>query len=63
MRVESDTATIKEMAKELNDIVAEDCPWPALYLSPMLFAFAKGLSGVTVDGFQTQNYRNATYNP
>ena len=63
MRVESDSSKIKEMAKELNDIVAEDCPWPALYLSPMLFAFAKGLSGVTVDGFQTQNYRNATYNP
>ena len=63
IRVEKDEAKIKEMAAEINDIVAEDCAWTSVFLSPMLFAFDKGLSGVTVDGFQTQNYRNATYNP
>lgn len=63
MRVEKDDAKLKEMTVQINDLIAEETPWCAVFKSPMLYAFAKGLSGVTVDGFQTQNYRNATYNP
>jgi len=63
MRVEKDAAKLKEMTVQINDLIAEETPWCAVFKSPMLYAFAKGLSGVTVDGFQTQNYRNATYNP
>jgi len=61
MRVETDDAKLKEMIVEINDILAEETPMCAVYLSPMLYAHSAKLSGVTVDGFQTQNYRNATY--
>ncbi len=63
MRVESDQAKLKEMAVEINDIIGEEVPWCAVFKSPMLFAFDNGLSGVTVNSIQEQNYRNATYNP
>lgn len=61
MRVCYDDAKIKALTQEINDILGQEVPMPAMFLSPVLCVADKKLNGVVVNGDMLLNFRFATY--
>ena len=61
MRVENDPQKTKQMAIELQDIIAENVPMIAIYLYTFNTAMSKDLTGMYVDRNGVIDFRYATY--
>lgn len=61
IRTTTDKQKLTAMIKEVNDILGQDVPMVAVYLSPLFFAMDKKLTGVEISPIQIVNFRNATF--
>ena len=61
MRTTTDDSKLKDLAKQISDIAAQDCAFIPVYLQTMYSVMDKNLTGVTLRGDMVQDFRHAVY--
>ena len=63
LRTTTDEQVIRNLTREVNEIIGHEVPLVGVFLMPILCVMNNGLSGIEVLPNLQQNFRNATYNP
>lgn len=61
IRESTDTEEIKELFVQVQDLIAQECPYIPVYVDTLHAVMANGLQGVTIRPDMIVNFRNATY--